>query len=214
MPGIIMITKEKLANPHFQAILNAAAKIFRTKGYHHANMSEIAREVGLQKASLYHHIESKEELLYAILLTACETYYQSFKKVLLSTQSPDILLKEAIIAHMTPILSEFDRSYLLLHELHNVTGEYRKEIDFEIKKYVSTWVDILERGKRSGLFRADLNVKITMLSIFGICNWTLQWYRPEGKYNARELSELYASNFLDGIRAIARETSSPADNPA
>jgi len=48
-------------------ILDAAAQVFRQKGFHGASMSDIAEAVSLQKASLYHHVSSKQEILLALL---------------------------------------------------------------------------------------------------------------------------------------------------
>ncbi|MBW1923300.1 MAG: TetR family transcriptional regulator [Deltaproteobacteria bacterium] len=195
-------SSKKIDNPRYQSILDAAAKIFREKGYHHANISEIAREVGLQKGSLYHHIKSKEELLYEIVISAVDLYIESLREILTSKKIPGAAIREAIIAHLHPIDIQFDRIYVFLNEMQNLSDQYRKEVDVQIEKYERLWVDILERGKSTGVFRADLDTKITVLSIFGMCNWSLRWYRPGGKYDTRELAEMYARTILDGIKRV------------
>ena len=192
---------DKRNKPRFQAILEAAARIFRKKGYHHANISDIAKEIGLQKGSLYHYIDSKEDLLYEIVMSAVSTYIKSLKEVLNSNEEADILLKEAIIAHMYPMDIEFDRIYTFINELKTLPKESRKEAEIEIDNYEVLWLSIFEQGKKSGIFRADLDSKIIMLSIFGMCNWTLRWYRPGGKYNTRDLAQIYARSILEGIKA-------------
>ena len=68
------LRKGKIENQRFKDILDASAKVFRKKGYHHANISDIAKEVGLQKGSLYHYIRGKEELLYRIIMSALGLY--------------------------------------------------------------------------------------------------------------------------------------------
>lgn len=56
-----------------EEILKASAKIFREKGYHASTVRDIAEEVGLLKGSLYHHIESKEQLLMDVIMSAVNT---------------------------------------------------------------------------------------------------------------------------------------------
>jgi AcrR family transcriptional regulator len=190
---------EKLSNPRYQSILNVAAKVFRQKGYHHATISDIAREVGLQKGSLYHHIESKEELLHEIVISSLALYVGSLKQILNSATAPQDAVREAIIAHMAPIDMQFDRIYVFLNEAHNLSKERKGEVDIQLNEYERLWIEVLKRGKRKRVFRADLDCKITMLSIFGMCNWSLRWYKQQGKYSAKALGEMYAKSILHGI---------------
>ena len=195
-----MLDKKKMADPRYQKVLDAAAKVFSKKGFRHANMSDIAGELGLQKTSLYHHIESKEELLYVILFTACEYYLQVLGEVMSSSNSPHRLLEQAIEAYISSLVSQFDRAYLLLTESHNISGEHRRAIQFEISKYIGMWIELLERGISCGAFRADLNVKMTMLYIFGICNWSLHFYRPKCENSTKKLSQIITRSIMEGIR--------------
>ena len=135
----------------FQSILSSAAKIFREKGYHHANLTEIANDAGLQKGSLYYYIKSKEDLLYEIIMSALYLYIKSVNEILTSNKRADEVLKEAIIAHMYPFDIEFDRIYVFINELHNLANKkYKKEVDAHIKTYEDLWINIIEKGKRSG----------------------------------------------------------------
>jgi TetR/AcrR family transcriptional regulator, cholesterol catabolism regulator len=193
--------RQRTDTPRFQDILDASAKIFREKGYHHANISDIAREVGLQKGSLYHHIRGKEELLYEIIMSALGLYVKSLRGIVIYGRPADDAVREAIIAHMEPIGIQFDRIYVFINEMRSLHDEYRKEVDSELESYERLWITILEEGKASGVFRPDVDSKITMLSIFGICNWTVRWYKPDGNYNITELAEIYARNILEGLKA-------------
>jgi hypothetical protein len=60
---------------------------------------------------------------------------------------------------------------------------------------------MLEEGKASGVLRPDVDSKMTMLSIFGMCNWTVRWYDPQGKYSITELAQMYGRNLVSGIKA-------------
>lgn len=193
--------KGKTDSPRFKDILDAAARVFRKKGYHHASISDIAAEVGLQKGSLYHHIRGKEELLYKIVISALDLYVKSLRSIVVYGSPADESIRKAIIAHMEPIGIQFDYIYVFINEMRNLPEEYRKETDSELENYERLWIKMLEEGKACGLFKPDVDSKMTMLSIFGMCNWSVRWYTPEGKYNTTELAEIYARNLLEGIRA-------------
>lgn len=85
--------------------------------------------------------------------------------------------------------------------MKNLPEKYRKEADSELENYERLWIKMLEEGKASGLFRPDVDSKMTMLSIFGMCNWVVRWYSPDGKYSTAELADIYARNILVGIKA-------------
>jgi AcrR family transcriptional regulator len=61
-------------------IVAAAAKVFRTKGYHAATVRDIADEVGILKGSLYHHFESKEALLYLVVRSCAGQFWRIWKR--------------------------------------------------------------------------------------------------------------------------------------
>lgn len=197
-----MKAKKRRTDKHrFKDILDAAARVFRQKGYYHANISDIAKKVGLQKGSLYHHIKGKEELLYEIIMSALGLYVESLRGIVIYGRPTDDAIREAIIAHMEPIGIQFDYVYVFINEMRNLPEKYRKEADSELESYERLWIKMLEEGKASGLFKPDVDSKMTMLSIFGMCNWTVRWYNPEGKYSTPELAEIYARNILEGIKA-------------
>ncbi len=190
-------------NSHkFESILDAAAMIFREKGYHHANLSDIAGETGLLKGSLYHYIKNKEELLYEIIISALKLYITSLKEILtLPNEKPDVVLERAIIAHMAPMDLNHNRVAVFINEMSNLSPQFRKEVDKEIEKYEKLWLRILEQGKRKKILRKEIDPKITLLSIYGMCNWTNRWFNQAGKYSAHELGKIYAATILEGIRS-------------
>jgi TetR/AcrR family transcriptional regulator, cholesterol catabolism regulator len=193
------------------SILDAAAKVFREKGYHHASMSDIAKRTGLLKGSLYHHISGKEELLRLIVVEGLELYTKSFQKIMMENTEPDEIVKKAIMAFMDPIDISYDRIVVFLNERQNLPNSLLKEVNKRITDYEKLWIDIIERGKKSKVFKKDIDSKILSMAIFGVCQWTSRWFNPKGPYMGKDLGELYASFFLDGIRN--REITPPSSQP-
>jgi TetR/AcrR family transcriptional regulator, cholesterol catabolism regulator len=199
-----MNTIKKLTKPRKKhtpsSILDSAAKVFREKGYYHASMSDIAKETGLLKGSLYHHISGKEELLRLIVVEGLEIYTKSVRKIMMETKDQDEILKKAIIAFMDPFDISFDRIVVFLNERHNLPKSSIKEVNKRINDHENLWVEIIERGKKLKILRENIDSKLLSMAIFGVCQWTSKWFNPKGKYKAKELGELYASFLLDGVR--------------
>src|ERR1700758_1301123 len=88
-------------------IVAAAAKVFRTKGYHAATVRDIADEVGILKGSLYHHFDSKEDLLYLVVKEPIAQMYRTMAEIAAGDRPAKEKLRRAISAHM----EAFDRHY-------------------------------------------------------------------------------------------------------
>jgi len=194
-------TEPKVQTRRFESILDAAAEIFKAKGYHHSTVADIARKVGLKKGSLYHHIKGKEQLLFEIVIHSLNLYVDSLTQILTSKKPPDEIVKDAILAHMLlPVKENFDRIYVFINQFNELPDKFRQDVEIELKKYEELWISVIEKGKKEGVFRSDLNSKMTMLSIFGMCNWTMRWYKPEKEVGIEELADMYARQVLEGIK--------------
>jgi len=187
-------------NDKLQEILDTAAKIFREKGYHYATLSEIAEEVGMLKGSLYYYIKSKEDLLYQIIMPMLTVYIESLDRILNSNEKSDIVLKKAIIAHMSPMDINLDRQSVFITETKFLSETHLKKIRKEVENYEELWLKVIKKGIQEKIFNNKIDPKILLFSIFGMANWTLRWYRPEGKYTIKQISEMYADNILEGIK--------------
>ncbi len=190
------------------SILDAAAKVFREKGYYHASMSDIAKQTGLLKGSLYHHITGKEELLRQIVMEGLELYTESIQNILTENNQPDEMLRKSIVSFMDPIDISFDRIVVFLNERQNLPESSLKELNKQIKDYENLWIEIIERGKKLKIFGPEINSKILSNAIFAVCQWTSRWFNPKGKYTGKELGEFYASFILDGIKVRNRALTS------
>jgi TetR/AcrR family transcriptional regulator, cholesterol catabolism regulator len=199
-----IITNNKYLKPFdskLEHILDTAAKIFREKGYHHATLSEIAHEVGILKGSLYYYIKNKEDLLYQIIMPMLNRYVDSLDKIFNSNEKADIVLKKAIIAHMSPMDINLDRQSVFITETKFLSENRVKKIRKEIKKYEGLWLAVIQKGIKEKLFKNTIDPKVLLFLILGSANWTLRWYRPEGKYSIKQISEMYADNILYGLTA-------------
>ncbi len=190
-----------------QELVKASARVFKRKGYHGATMQDIADEVGMLKGSLYYHIQSKEKLLFDILLTGIEVVYEGVKQVLESDLDPKEKLPQAILAHLLSYETRFDEVSVFLNELVNLPQGMRVEYHKKADGYVDLWLEIFREGVEKGCFRADLNAKMVVYAILGICNWTSKWLDLNGPLTLEEIARNYSEIVLNGVLSgAAQET--------
>lgn len=180
-------------------ILIAAAQIFRNKGFHAASMQDIAEAVNLQKASLYHHVNSKQEILLELLDQALDVVTVQVSEAIEANGSAENRLKNAVSAYLATMLEHRDLASVLLLEHRSLEPELQARHIPRRDRFEKLWRDLIEEGKALGVFHCD-NPALAARAILGTLNWTITWYRPEGSLSASEISQNYVNLFLRGLR--------------
>jgi len=182
-------------------IVSAAAKVFRTKGYHAATVRDIAEEVGILKGSLYHHFASKEELLYLVVKEPIAQMYRAIAEIAVADLGATEKLRRAISAH----LGAFDRHYpplfVYLRERESVKRRFREMIGSSPKEYYRCWQQILREGVENGEFRSDFDIQVTSYGLLGMLNWSCEWYDPQGRLSIQEVAEEFTALALASLAA-------------
>jgi TetR/AcrR family transcriptional regulator, cholesterol catabolism regulator len=181
-------------------IIEAAVVLFHEKGFANTSMQDIADAVGMLKGSLYHHITSKEELLYEI--------HERFMNVILRQAEvrqslPKLSSRqqlESIIADLLAAVRDY-RPYVevFFRERYAVRGPRWEAIHRKREAYEAMVRNLIREGQRDGSFRADLDSTVVTLGLFGMCNWSFQWLDPNGRLSAAEIAQTFATLFLDGL---------------
>ena len=196
-------------------IVSAAAKVFRTKGYHAATVRDIAEEVGILKGSLYHHFESKEALLYLVVKEPIAQMYRTMAAISEADLPPTEKLRRAILAHLEAFDRHYPHLFVYLREREELKRRFREMIGFSPKEYERCWQQILREGMEQGEFRSDLDIQVTSYGLLGMLNWCYKWYDPQGRLSVKEVAEQFTRLALSGITggqprtAGARRRSTP-----
>jgi AcrR family transcriptional regulator len=184
-------------------IITAAAKVFRTKGYHAASVQDIADEVGILKGSLYHHFDSKEELLYLIVKEPIAGLYQRVGEIVAMEVPAAEKLRRAISAHLEAFDRHHPHLFVYLRETEDLKRRFRETTKLSPKQYELFWQQILRQGMKSGEFRADLDVKVVSYGLLGMLNWLYKWYDPRGRLGVREVADQFSALALAGLAGAA-----------
>jgi AcrR family transcriptional regulator len=179
-------------------ILQAAAQIFRQKGYNAASMQDIADAVGLQKASLYYHVSSKQEILLDLLNHALDLLITDMESILQADVPADEKLHAAMRAYVRRLTAEADLAAVLLLEYRSLEPKRRAKHIQRRDKVESVWREIVNQGMRSGLFRR-VDPVVTGFALLGVQNWLITWYQSSGRLTADELADAFYDLFLGGL---------------
>ena len=182
-------------------IVSAAAKVFRTKGYHAATVRDIAEEVGILKGSLYHHFESKEALLYLVVKEPIAQLYRTIAEIAVAKAPASEKLRRAISAHLEAFDRHYPHLFVYLREREAVKRRFREKIGFSPKEYERCWQQILREGVESGEFRPDLDIQVASYGLLGMLNWLYKWYDPKGRLSVQEVAEQFTALALAGLAA-------------
>jgi TetR/AcrR family transcriptional regulator, cholesterol catabolism regulator len=185
-----------------EQILESAAQLIRKKGYHAASMQDIADAVNLQKASLYHHFSSKQEILLALLDQALDLLIERVSAVIACELPADEKLRQAMRVYLGILDEQAALASVLLLEHRSLDPEYH-DLHFPRRdRFERLWRDLIQDGVTGGYFLVT-DPAMAARALLGIMNWTITWYRPDGKLPIGEISDQFAALFLDGLRRHA-----------
>ena len=181
-------------------ILQAAARIFRKKGFHASSMQDIADAVGLQKATLYHHIASKQEILLALLDLALDLLIADLEPIVASQASPAGKLRQSMAAYLRRIADDADLAAVLLLEYRSLDPKLLAKHIERRDRFEALWRSIIDEGIEVGAFR-PVDPVMAGFALLGIQNWMITWYRSNGRLGPEELAGLFCDLVLDGLAA-------------
>jgi AcrR family transcriptional regulator len=181
-----------------EEILFAAAQIFGQKGYHATSMQDIADSVNLQKASLYHHFESKQEILLCLLDSALDLLIERIAPIQASPRPPAEKLRDAMRTYIQTVADYQNLASVLLLEHRSLDPDLRERHNPRRDRFESIWRDLVQEGQETGIFACS-STALTARALLGVMNWTITWYRKEGPMGPSEIAEQFADLFLFGL---------------
>lgn len=181
-------------------ILDAAAQVFRKKGFHGSSMADIAEAVNLQKASLYHHVASKQEILLALLDRAIEMLTEQIAPLVKQSAPADKKLREMIRAYLQLLADNADLASVLLFEHRSLDAKQHARHIPNRDKFEELWRDVVLEGVKAKKFHVS-NPALAVRAMLGTLNWTLTWYRSNGTMTIEQIADQIADLQFKGLSA-------------
>ncbi|MGA3167845.1 MAG: TetR/AcrR family transcriptional regulator [Terriglobia bacterium] len=188
------------AKQRLREICRVAARVFYAKGYDGASMQDIAEAVGLTKAGLYHHVGSKDRLLFEIMNYGMDILDETVLAPIQDIADPRERLRRTIIGHIDLIVRARDQEItVILHENRSLSGPLRKKLNVRKRAYIDYLEDLIKRVQEQSGKPFLVKPRLAAFALLGMINWLYQWYTSQGHIKQEELTQVYVDFFLRGV---------------
>ena len=181
-------------------ILALAAAMFAEKGFATTTVREIAERAGILSGSLYHHFDSKESMVDEILAGFLEATLAAQRHAAEQGHDPAAVLRELVTQSFAALGPHGDAIAIMHNELAYLSQFPRfAYLRAAADEAEMLWVGVIEDGRRSGVFRADVDAALVYRFMRDAVWIAVRWYRPDGRYTAEELADTYLRMVLEGL---------------
>jgi TetR/AcrR family transcriptional regulator, cholesterol catabolism regulator len=189
---------DKKADTRRAAMIRTAAQLFRERGFDATSVGDVARALGLTKAGLYHHFESKEALLFEILVFGLEKVRDDVLVHVGAIRDPEERLRELIVRHARIATRGKGAVAHLGDEIRALPPTARKEIELRMRKYLDLLRETLDELHAAGRLR-PVDRTVAAFSIIGMILWLPRWFRQDGRLTQAQVAEHIADFALGGL---------------
>jgi AcrR family transcriptional regulator len=180
-------------------VIEAAAKVFYRRGYADASVQDIADELGILKGSLYHYIDTKEDLLYRLLSETHDDVHGILEEVAAAEDlDPLERLHLYVRKQVEYNVDNLPKVSVYYHDVERLTHARRKQIYSRRREHEAWVVDLIEHAQREGLADPTLDPVGLSRCIFATIIWPYQWFRP-GRDRRSDVAETCALFALRGV---------------
>lgn len=180
-------------------VLDAAARVFYERGYSDASVQDVADELGILKGSLYHYIDTKEDLLFRLLQETHDEIYEILEEVAaLEGLTPLERLEVYIRRQVEYNIDNLLRVSVYYHDLERLTEERRRAIVARRREHEKWVVGLIEEAQAEGLADPGLDPKIAARCIFATIIWTYRWFK-KGRDGREKVASTCAAFALRGV---------------
>lgn len=182
-----------------ELIIQEAAAIFKQKGYSATTMRELAEKVGIEAASLYNHIRSKDEILEEICFKVANQYVSHISKIEDMEASNVQKLRELISLHVRMIILEPNEVSVANTDWKNLS-DTKKELYKQIRKgYEKRIATLIKEGIQAGELK-DINVSVALFTLLSSLRWIELWYKPEREVTPEQLENDLMTILIEGFQ--------------
>ena len=183
-----------------EQVIRKAAELFKEKGYAAASMRDLAQLLGIEAASLYSHIKSKEEILRSLCFDMAAEFRKSLEEVEKQDLTASEKLRNGIIGHIQVMAKDLTASAVFMNEHRHLSQPYLRDFLLLRINYINRFKSIIEQGTRSGEFKKTIDKKLAVMTLFSSLNWMPMWYDPSGIIEPIELGVQLSDMLVNGLK--------------
>jgi AcrR family transcriptional regulator len=180
-------------------ILENSARLFAHQGFEGTSINEIADEVNLSKATIYHYFSGKEDIYTEIILDTLDRLLASVRDSIERKNTDTLRLIAAMEAHAQFFEDNFWAFTAMLIGFGGIRELNRRARAIALRDtYEAIFRDTIAAGVASGEFR-PVDPAIASRAVLSMLNWMVRWYKPGGAKRAREFAREYAALIMQGM---------------
>lgn len=185
-------------------LVQLAVKLFQEKGFKATTLNDLSKASGLERATLYYYVSSKEELLQEAIQGMLKSNLDEAGRI---ARLPDLGPKEKLQLLFEMLMVSYEENYPhmyvyiqeLMHEVPHESSPWAKQMLRQTRNFEKMAMTLIVQGIEEGVFRSDVSARIATNGIFGMFNWTHRWFKPNGKQSGKEVADTFCKIFLEGL---------------
>lgn len=185
-----------------ELILKRAAAMFREKGFAATSMRDLAETVGIEAASLYNHIRSKNEILEAICFDVANIFNINIETIEAGNQKAITKIDNLLRFHIKQMIEKYEEVYVSDREWKHLEEPYLSNFQTQRRNYRKKFAAIIEEGILKNEIR-KIDAPTAVLIILHAISGIESWHRSRAKINAQELEDNMVMIMIDGLRKHA-----------
>ena len=187
-----------------EELVRIAAQLFRDRGYTSTRLIDIANAAGLDRATVYYYVGSKEELFRESIEGVLDANLAQAEAV---SAEKSIDAKARIRQIVVQMIASYEQNFPQMHvyiqeQMHQVAHEeteWAQDIARKTKRFETIVMNLIKEGIERGEFRPDIPVRLAANALFGMINWTHRWHVPGRGLSASDISNAFSQIFCDGM---------------
>lgn len=193
----MMLDVENLSRK--EQVIRTAAALFQKNGYSATSMRDLAQALGIEAASLYSHIKSKEEILQSLCFDMATQFRASLDVVEQSNIPFSEKLRKGILGHIEVMAKDLTASAVFMNEHRYLSEPFLRDFLLLRINYINRFKKIIEGGIKAGEFQA-IDTKLAVMTLFSSLNWMPNWFDPKGLMNPIEVGNQLADMLIGGLK--------------
>jgi AcrR family transcriptional regulator len=181
------------------AVLAVAKQAFFEKGFDATGIREIADRLGITSGTLYHHVSSKEELLFEIVQDVYTRSLALLQRVQSAQGEPLEKLERLMRGHVENVTRDVVTTTLALNDYKSLSPSHQRVIDEEHRIYLSGFVTLIEEAQHLARVKDDLDPELMTLAVVGCLNSIVGWYRSPASRPPEHVASTFVRLLLDGM---------------
>ena len=190
-------TRKKASKKEF--ILKKAAQMFREKGFAATSMRDLAETVGIEAASLYNHIRSKNEMLESICFDVANRFTIFMDELESGNQGPIKKIETLLRFHIKQMIETFEEVIVCDREWKHLDEPYLSNFHNQRRSYRKRFAAIIEEGISKNEIK-KIDAPTAVLIMLHSVNGIESWHRSTAKISAKDLEDNMVLIMIDGLR--------------